>query len=109
MSKNIRWRVLIILAVVALSAWSIYPIKDRIKLGLDLKGGVHLVLRVHTDDALRLETETALERMRSELAKAGATGVTGTVVDVTTFEVTGVPEAQSAMVRQLATDIEGTF
>ena len=28
------------------------------KLGLDLKGGVHLVLRVQTDDALRLETET---------------------------------------------------
>ena len=31
---------------------------DRaLKLGLDLKGGVHLVLRVQTDDALKLETE----------------------------------------------------
>ena len=29
----------------------------QLKLGLDLKGGVHLVLRVQTDDALRLETE----------------------------------------------------
>jgi preprotein translocase subunit SecD len=109
MSKNVRWRVLVVLAVVALSVWSVYPIRDRIKLGLDLKGGVHLVLRVHTDDALRLETETALERMRSELAKAGAAGVSGTVVDVTTFELTGVPDAQSALVRQLATDIEATF
>ena len=109
MSKNVRWRVLTVLAVVALSAWSIYPLRDRIKLGLDLKGGVHLVLRVHTDDALRLETETALERMRTELAKAGATGVTGTVVDVTTFELSGVPDAQSALVRQLATEIENTF
>ena len=26
----------------------------QLKLGLDLKGGVHLVLRVQTDDALRL-------------------------------------------------------
>ena len=29
----------------------------QLKLGLDLKGGVHLVLRVQTDDALRLETD----------------------------------------------------
>ena len=29
----------------------------QLKLGLDLKGGVHLVLRVQTDDALRVETE----------------------------------------------------
>ena len=33
-------------------------------LGLDLKGGVHLVLRVQTDDALKLETETTVERLR---------------------------------------------
>ena len=32
-------------------------IDRQLKLGLDLKGGVHLVLRVQTDDALRLETE----------------------------------------------------
>ena len=39
----------------------------QLKLGLDLKGGVHLVLRVQTDDALRLETETEMERLREEL------------------------------------------
>ena len=32
--------------------------RQKVRLGLDLKGGVHLVLRVQTDDALRLETET---------------------------------------------------
>ena len=31
---------------------------QKVRLGLDLKGGVHLVLRVQTDDALRLLTET---------------------------------------------------
>ena len=38
-------------------------------LGLDLKGGVHLVLRVQTDDALRLETETTVERLRDTLTR----------------------------------------
>ena len=39
-------------------------IDKQLKLGLDLKGGVHLVLRVQTDDALRLETEQEMERLR---------------------------------------------
>ena len=43
----------------------------QLKLGLDLKGGVHLVLRVQTDDALRLETEQEMERLREELTTKG--------------------------------------
>ena len=44
MNKSLRWRALIILGVVALSAWAVYPPDQKVKLGLDLKGGVHLVL-----------------------------------------------------------------
>ncbi|RPH97344.1 MAG: protein translocase subunit SecD, partial [Zetaproteobacteria bacterium] len=58
MDKNLRWRAIAILAVVAISIWGFYPPAEKIKLGLDLRGGVHLVLRVQTDDALRLDTET---------------------------------------------------
>ncbi len=45
-----RIRVLIIIGVVAVSLWRLYPIQDALKLGLDLNGGVQLVLRVKTDD-----------------------------------------------------------
>ena len=45
-------------------------IDEALKLGLDLKGGVHLVLRVQTDDALKLETETEMERLREPLTHA---------------------------------------
>ena len=58
MAKNLRWKVLLILAVIGLSIFSFYPLDQKIRLGLDLKGGVHLVLRVQTDDALRIESET---------------------------------------------------
>jgi preprotein translocase subunit SecD len=48
-------------------------------------------------------------RMRSELTKAGASGVTATAVAPTTFEIAGVPAAQDALVGQLATEIENTY
>ena len=69
---RVRNRVLIIAAVAVLSFWAIYPPDENIKLGLDLKGGVHLVLRVQTDDALRLETQGAVERLRNALTGAGS-------------------------------------
>jgi protein-export membrane protein SecD/preprotein translocase SecF subunit len=46
---RIRIRLLIIAAVVGLSVWVIYPPQRTILLGLDLNGGVQLVLRVKTD------------------------------------------------------------
>ena len=79
---NLRWKVITILAVFviffgrrrlsdrrrALRHHSPGWLMDKqLKLGLDLKGGVHLVLRVQTDDALRLETEQEMERLRDEL------------------------------------------
>ena len=54
MNKNLRWKLIAILAVIVIRAWAIYPPSREVRLGLDLKGGVHLVLQVQTDDALRL-------------------------------------------------------
>ena len=47
-----RNRVLVIIGVIALSLWIVYPVQDSLKLGLDLNGGVQLVLRVKADEAL---------------------------------------------------------
>ena len=55
--NNLRWRILLIVVIVGACLWAIIPPEQKIRLGLDLKGGVHLVLRVNTDDALRLETD----------------------------------------------------
>ena len=65
--KNVYWKSLLIVGVVLLSIFSFYW--RGLNLGLDLKGGVHLVLRVQTDDALRLETETTVERLRDTLTR----------------------------------------
>ena len=109
MNRNIRWRLLAIAAVVGLCIWGIYPPRDTVRLGLDLKGGVHLVLRVQTDDALRLETETAMGRLREQLVEAGASGVTARTVSATGFEIAGVPPEHDATLRSAATETEVTF
>jgi preprotein translocase subunit SecD len=124
MPSNLRWKVITILVVfVVFASVGVYPIvaahygvhspgwlmDKQLKLGLDLKGGVHLVLRVQTDDALRIETETEMERLREELTKRGMTGVTVTSPDSTHFRVEGVPPAQDAAFRQAAIEVQANF
>jgi preprotein translocase subunit SecD len=55
---------------VGLSAWKA-ALADNIHLGLDLKGGVHLVLQVMVQEAVSAETDNAAARIQSDLQQAG--------------------------------------
>jgi preprotein translocase subunit SecD len=122
--KNLRWKLITVITVfVVFAAVGIYPIVaaryniqspgvliDRqLKLGLDLKGGVHFVLRVQTDDALRLSTEQEMERLRAELMTRGITVGNITAPDHIRFVVEGVPPAQDAAFRDVATEVQTNF
>src|SRR5687768_14418352 len=87
-----RNRVLVIIGVIALSLWIIYPIENSLKLGLDLNGGVQLVLRVKTDEALLLRTQAAAERVRTTLTEARVQFSTVDVVSATEFRVDAVED-----------------
>lgn len=108
MPKNLRWKVLLILGVVLLSIWSFYPPGQKVRLGLDLKGGVHLVLRVQTDDALKLETQTTADRLAEQLKTANIP-VGGVTVNATSFTVTGIAPDQDAAFRNLLTEVEVNY
>jgi preprotein translocase subunit SecD len=108
MVKNLRWKILIIVGVLALSAWAFYPPEQKLKLGLDLKGGVHLVLRVQTDDAVRLETQTSADRLREQMRTANMAGNVE-VVSPTEFRVTGVPADKDAEFRGLLADLDPVY
>jgi preprotein translocase subunit SecD len=69
--KNVLWRVIVIIAVVGVSVWSLWPPEDKINWGLDLQGGVHLVLQVQTDDAIKAELDDAAQRLVSFAADEG--------------------------------------
>jgi preprotein translocase subunit SecD len=124
MGPNLRWKVVTILVVMVIFAGvGVYPIvagrfgvtspgwlmDRRLKLGLDLKGGVHLVLRVQTDDALRLETETEMERLRQELVTRTITVANVASVSPTQFRVEGVSAEQDGAFRQVAAEVQANF
>ena len=46
-------------------------LKNGLKLGLDLRGGIHLVMQVKTGDALRVEAQDAAEHLKDEARKRG--------------------------------------
>jgi preprotein translocase subunit SecD len=99
MKKNLRWKVIATIVVCALSIWAAYPPAEKIRLGLDLKGGVHLVMRVQTDDALRLETQLTAERVRDELSRRNVAVQSVEPDSPTSFRVQGVPPDKDAEFR----------
>ena len=45
MVKRDKWRLVFILAVILIAAFIVFPIQGKVRLGLDLMGGVHIVLQ----------------------------------------------------------------
>src|SRR5262245_10891540 len=122
--QNLRWKVITVVAVfIVFFAVGVYPIlgarkniptpgwlKDKqLKLGLELKAGVQLDRRGPTVDALRLETETEMERLREELKtrNIASTGISS--VSPTQFKVEGVPPANDADFRTAANEVQASF
>ena len=101
MKIKLRWKLLLILGIVGLAGWSVYPPSEKVRLGLDLKGGVHMVLRVQTDDALRIETETRMERVREVLEVRNITVGTIAVDTPTRFRIEGVLPTEDAEFRAI--------
>ncbi|MEM6453716.1 MAG: protein translocase subunit SecD [Acidobacteriota bacterium] len=73
---SLTTRFIIIVIVVLGAAFSAYPPGEKINLGLDLRGGIHLVLQVQTDDAVRAETDQDIDRLTEELEDDGLSGLT---------------------------------
>lgn len=75
MRRNLKWRFLLVLAVTGYFFWQAWPLKEKIHLGLDLQGGMHLVLRVDTsaipEKAREDAAERALEVIRNRIDEFG--------------------------------------
>src|SRR6185436_18616479 len=81
------------------SWWKSFLPDQAIRLGLDLQGGMHLVLEVQTEKALEFSVERSVEDLKRELAGALGEGaksdeVVGVVEDrFPTFQRGGGEEA----------------
>jgi preprotein translocase subunit SecD len=73
----------------------------RIQLGLDLRGGMHLVLQVMTDGALEEAVDEAVTAAREQVGTSGGLSVSIEREDGTSFSVDGVEPARLAHVRTM--------
>src|SRR5882724_8606493 len=80
MNKTFSWKLGLIVATLLVFAYGIFGIpksltpdgllsamRERIHLGLDLRGGTHLILQVQVNDAVNADSDRAIERLKDIL------------------------------------------
>ena len=101
MKKGLRWKIILTLGIIALAVFLAYPPKEKINLGLDLRGGIHLVLQVITDDAINMDMDEEINRLQDQLKKKNldfATVVKGRIGHI---DIQGINPDQEGAVRDL--------
>ena len=82
MNKNLTWRLAVIVACLLVFLFGIFGVPqsfsgqgllaamtNRIHLGLDLRGGTHLILQVQVNDAVNIDSDNAVEILKEQLNK----------------------------------------
>jgi preprotein translocase subunit SecD len=120
MRKNVTGRTVVIVVTILVCVFGIigFPrsgaglvdnLRHNIRLGLDLKGGSHLVLQVHVQDAVKVEADGAMDRMKELMRKQSIDYASidrndpATVEDADKIEidVKGVPSTKTTLFRNL--------
>ncbi len=106
MQKNLKWKLILVLVLMAICIYFFVspkekgaPLLSRINLGLDLKGGIHLVLRVMTDDALNRELLQDSDRIAQEMKSKNIAYTSSKKGNGYTVEVAGVDSTRENEVR----------
>jgi preprotein translocase subunit SecD len=86
MKKNLKNKIALIVAVLLLCLYGIFGIPsgitgqallnaigNQIHLGLDLRGGAHLILQVQVEEAVSAETDNTIQQVEQDLKKANLT------------------------------------
>src|SRR5215470_12608610 len=123
MKKNLTWRSVVIVVTILLCIFGIIglpksgaDLKDNfgknIRLGLDLKGGTHLVMQVQVQDAVKADAEQTAERLKEDLKKQNITWASMDVNEVTRVEdadkiaitIKGIPATQTSAFRNIVSE-----
>jgi preprotein translocase subunit SecD len=80
MNKNLSWKLIVIVGILLVFLFGIFgvpkdwsgkgllaSITDRIHLGLDLRGGTHLILQVQVNDAVNVDSDNAIARLKEDM------------------------------------------
>ena len=119
MKKNLNSKIALIIAVLLVCVYGIVGIPsgftgkallasltNRIHLGLDLRGGAHLIIQVKVEEAVGDETDSAVGRINQSLKAASFAGTAAKPDPATpqVVRVSGITTAQASQVRSLLDD-----
>ena len=110
MRPELRWKAIgygSFLLACAVAIWPPYErdgVPGRIHLGLDLRGGIHLVLQVVVEDALNATVDDAVTTARDQATRKGIQVGTVQRVSPTSFSVDGTEPARVKDMRDLLRD-----
>ena len=123
MPKNLRTKTIVIVVTILACIFGIVDlpksvsdlkanVAKNIRLGLDLRGGSHLVLQVQVQDAVKAEAVQTIERIKDELKKANVDFASmennepNSVDTADTIQITvkGIPVNKSTAFRAVITD-----
>jgi len=115
MGKNLATRTGFIVAVLLIFTYGIFgiphgglkqSIQNRINLGLDLKGGTHLVLQVHVAEAVNSSTDRDVQALNTALAATGATAAKLDPAHPEVITISGGSATQQSAVHDVLTGNE---
>src|ERR1700689_4538284 len=123
MTSNLRWKALFIAAVILLCVYGLVGMPDfptslggikqnfakQIKLGLDLQGGTHLILQVEVNEAVRLETDQAVDQLAKQLRDNHILFDQVTRNTDTQIKATGLSPDQIGNFRNIVNDVFGVW
>jgi preprotein translocase subunit SecD len=112
LNTNLLWKVALIVTVLVIFTVAIIPTKgnpEPIRRGLDLKGGTHLVMRVNVGDAVKLETDQAMEQLKSQATKNTLPAPTTRSINVTTFVATPPAGVAPSVYDRIVADFKNEF
>lgn len=121
MNKNLGWKLILIIGILLVFTFGIFGVPkgwsgqallssmyDRIHLGLDLRGGTHLILQVQVNDAVNADSDRAVERLKDSMRSRKISYTDVSKPDPANYPdrivIKGVPPEQTSDLRNLITD-----
>ncbi|MDD4940511.1 MAG: protein translocase subunit SecD [Candidatus Omnitrophica bacterium] len=103
MDKKLQFRIALILGICCACAWFAFPLDKRINLGLDLQGGMHLLLKVDTskisEKAREDAADRAIEVIRNRIDQFGVreTSIQKQGMDEIVVQLPGITDRERAL------------
>lgn len=123
MTQTLRWKAVFIVGVVLFCVYGLVGLPDfptswgqvkqnfdnRIKLGLDLQGGTHLILQVQVNEAVRQETDQAVDQLAKQMRDNHIVFDQVTRNTDEQIKVTGLSPDQVGNFRSIVSDFFGVW